>query len=304
MSVKGFRETGVSLKNVLFGNDEGMLARPLAVAVGRDGRFAIADASCQCVHLYVPSDQKYYRLSVVKEVRMRSPVGLTFDDESRLYVSDSALAKVFVFDSHGAFLFDMEKPGDDGLKRPTGLAFDDDKKVIYVVDTLSHSIDSFDKNGAFLSSFGERGSGRGQFNFPTHIFWAAPGQIYVTDSMNFRIQLFDASGGFLAAFGHQGDGSGDFSIPKGIASDKDHILYVVDSLFDNVQLFDEKGDFLLTIGGRGTAPGEFWLPSGIFIDANDKLYVCDTFNGRVQVFRIIRGPAQQEKPSDVGGVRK
>ena len=290
-SLKGFREEGTSLKNLVYGKEEGKLMRPVAVAAARDGRIAIADTSCRCVHFYIPSSQKYSQLSKVDSEDMVSPVGVAFDDESRLYVSDSALAKVFVFDSQGVYLFAIETAGERRLKRPTGIAFNSDNKILYVIDTLSHKVDAFDKNGLLLFSFGDRANGNGQFNFPTHIFWSLPGRIYVTDAMNFRIQIFDSSGRFLTAFGHQGDGSGDFAVPKGVAADKDSVIYVVDSLFDNVQLFNENGGFLLTLGSRGNMPGEFWLPSGIFIDAHDKLYVCDSFNKRIQIFRILREPA-------------
>jgi sugar lactone lactonase YvrE len=305
MAVKGFRETGTTLKGVLFGKKEGMLLRPIAVAAGPGGRLAVADELCRCVHLYVPSEKQYQRIDAARDERMVSPVGLTFDDESRLYVSDSSLGKVLVFDAGGEYLFAIEKAGRDRLKRPTGIAFNNDKKVLYVVDTLAHRVDVFDRSGVFLFSFGERGTGNGQFNFPTHIFWKPGGMIYITDAMNFRIQMFDESGVFIAAFGRHGDGSGDFAVPKGVAVDRDNIVYVVDSLLDNVQLFNQKGDFLLTLGGRGSAPGEFWLPSGISIDGSDRIYVCDTFNQRVQVFQIRRETSfTEENDSMRAEVRK
>ena len=291
-SLKGFREEGTSLKSVIYGTEEGRLMRPVAVAADRDGRIAIADTSCRCIHFYIPSSKKYIQLSRVNGEDMVSPVGVAFDEESRLYVSDSALARVFVFDSQGTYLFAIEKAGEERLKRPTGIAFNSEKKILYVIDTLSHKVNAYDKNGLLLFSFGGRENGDGKFNFPTHIFWSPPGRVYVTDAMNFRIQIFDSSGRFLTAFGHQGDGSGDFAVPKGVAVDRDRVIYVVDSLFDNVQLFNENGDFLLTVGVRGTMPGEFWLPSGIFIDAHDKLYVCDSFNKTIQIFRILRDPAR------------
>jgi DNA-binding beta-propeller fold protein YncE len=293
MTISGFREAGISAGSLLFGKDGQELVRPLALAKGRDGRIAIADAGCGCVHLYVPEEKQYHKITSWEE-RLVSPVGVAFDDGLRLYVADSTLAKVFVFDSLGGYLFSIEKTRDGVLKRPTGLAFDSKKEVLYVVDTLSHEVDAFNSKGSFLFSFGERGTGKGQFNFPTYIFRSDNGYLYVADSMNFRIQIFDPSGNFVFLFGHHGDGSGDFAVPKGVAAGGERVIYVVDSLFDSVQLFDERGEFLLAVGGRGTGPGEFWLPSGIFLDdKNVTLYVCDTFNQRVQVFRISGRPAPE-----------
>jgi DNA-binding beta-propeller fold protein YncE len=290
MTISGFMEAGMSAGSLLFGKDGQELVRPLALAKGRDGRVAIADPGCGCVHLYVPSEQNYHKITA-GETTLLSPVGIAFDEALRLYVADSTLAKVLVFDSKGGYLFSIEKTPDGVLKRPTGLAFDSEKEVLYVVDTPSHQVDAFNSKGSFLFSFGERGTGKGQFNFPTYIFRSDSGNLYVTDSMNFRIQVFDASGNFVSLFGHHGDGSGDFAVPKGVASGRGRVIYVVDSLFDSVQLFDERGEFLLAVGGRGIGPGEFWLPSGILLDDNNgMLYVCDTFNQRVQVFRISGGP--------------
>jgi DNA-binding beta-propeller fold protein YncE len=287
-TIRGFREEGTSLKTVFTGRGDERLAGPVAVATGRDGRIAVAAAGCKCVHLYIPAAQQYQRISTVNDKELVSPVGVAFDDELRLYVSDSTLAGIFVFDGKGDYLLAVDKSAGAPLRRPTGLAYNKDRKLLYAADTLSHKIYALNWSGEAVFSFGERGTGNGQFNFPTHIYWSPSGQLYVTDAMNFRVQIFDSAGNFVAGFGRHGDGSGDFAMPKGIAADGDGVIYVVDSLFDNVQLFNSSGEFLLTLGGRGTAQGEFWLPSGAFIDDHDKLYVCDTYNQRVQVFQILR----------------
>jgi DNA-binding beta-propeller fold protein YncE len=294
MMIGGFREVGMTAGSLLFGKGGQKLVRPIALAKGSDGRIAIADTGCRCVHLYVPAEQQYHKITTGGRALL-SPVGVAFDAALRLYVADSVISKVFVFDARGDYLFSIERAGDSVLKRPTGLAFDSKQKVLYVADTLSHKMHAFDSKGSFLFSFGGRGTGQGRFNFPTYIFWSDAGNLYVTDSMNFRIQIFDPSGNFVSSFGRQGDGSGDFAIPKGIASGRDRVIYVVDSLFDTVQLFDESGEFLLAVGSRGTGLGEFWLPSGIFLDDNNRmLYVCDTFNQRIQVFRISGSLVRQQ----------
>ncbi len=267
------------------GNSQNLFNLPVAVATGKDGRIAIADMGCGCVHLYIPAEKRYMRLSKIDTERLSSPVSVIFDDELRLYVSDSQLKNVFVFGKDGTFLSPLQKDGPNALQRPTGLAYNSDRRLLYVADTLGNRVYAFHPDGEIAFSFGGRGEEAGRFNYPTHIFWSS-GVLYVTDTMNFRIELFDVSGHFLGSFGHHGDGSGDLAMPKGVAADRDGVIYVVDSLFDNVQLFDRKGSFLLTLGGRGVDFGEFWLPSGIFLDGSGRLYVCDTYNRRVQIFSI------------------
>ncbi len=287
MTIMGAKEEGISLKSIVSGKSDDRFIRPLTVAVGSDGRLGVADTGCRCVRVFIPGG-RYMLLRGGKDNAFSSPVGVTFDDELRTYVSDSALGKVFVFDRNGAYLFSIGEIKGSKLQRPTGLAFNPVRKIIYVVDTEANTIYGVDKNGERVISFGGRGEENGRFNFPTYIAWSPPGRIVVSDSMNFRIQMFDDEGNFLASIGHQGDGSGDFAMPKGVAVDREGVIYVSDNLFDNVQLFNRKGEFLLTVGRHGSGEGEFLKPSGIFIDESDRLYVCDTINRRIQVFQVVR----------------
>jgi len=258
---------------------------PVAVAKGHDGRIAVADMGRKCVHLFIPAKNKYMRIFGRDHEAFSSPVSVIFDEDLRLYVSDST-GKILVFGSDGAHVSSWRTAGPEALKRPAGLAYSPTKQLLYVVDTIQNKVYALQRNGELAFSIGQRGEQEEQFNFPTHIFRSSAGALYVTDSLNFRIQMYDESGKFRGLFGHHGDGSGDLAMPKGIAADKDGIIYVADSLFDNVQLFNEKGEFLLTVGRRGVNFGEFWLPSGIYIDDDNTLYVCDTYNHRVQVFQL------------------
>lgn len=291
-AIRGFKETGTTIPNILkyivFGDStsDNAIVRPVATAVGLDNRIAIADLGCSCVHLYIPAEQKYVKIYRAARENLHTPVGVAFDDESRLFVSDSSGRVIYVFDRDGAPLSAINNAGNDALLRPTGLSYASAGKILYAVDTLANKVYAFDTTGAFLFSFGGAGEQQGKFNFPTHIVAHSDGRLYVTDAMNFRVQVFDASGTFLSSFGHHGNGSGDFSMPKGIAVDRTGVVYVVDNLFDNIQLFDLTGAFLFTIGGRGSGYGEFSLPSGLFLDGQDKLYVCDTYNQRVQMFHL------------------
>src|SRR5215471_1215536 len=90
---------------------------PVGVAVGGDGRLAVADLGRQCVHLFLPARQSYLRLAGSKTEKIVSPVGVAFDDDLNLYVSDSA-GKVFAFGVEGQLRFTLEKAGEEPLQRP------------------------------------------------------------------------------------------------------------------------------------------------------------------------------------------
>lgn len=277
-----------TLRSVLFGEDpedRSSFVLPVAVALAADGRIAVADMGRRCVHLFIPQEHRYVQFVGSESDRIQSPVGLVFDDESRLYFSDSS-GRVFALDADGKLRFTLRAAGSEKFQRPTGMAYSPREKLVYVVDTLANRVHAFRDNGDFAFSFGERGDGGGRFNFPTHIFWAARGELYVTNTLNFRVEIFDERGRSVGSFGRHGDGSGDLAMPKGVAVDRDGVVYLVDGLFDNVQLFDREGRFLLTLGQRGVDFGEFWLPSGAFLGHNGELYVCDTYNRRIQVFRV------------------
>jgi len=256
------------------------MVRPYAIAVNGE-RLAIADPGVGAIHLYDLARRDYARIEWADKRLLRSPVGVAFVGEAP-YVADSELGEIFVFDAKGKLTRTI-----GGLQRPTGLAWDEAAGRLYVTDTLSHSVVVLDADGQRLFEIGGRGTGDGQFNYPSHVAIAGD-RLYVNDTMNFRLQVFDLDGNFVSSFGSHGDGSGDFAQPKGVGVDSQGHIYVADALFNRVQIFDDRGRFLLAFGGDGGAPGEFWLPSGLYI-AQDRIYVADSYNRRVQVFQFLGG---------------
>jgi sugar lactone lactonase YvrE len=286
----GFRS---ALRGIVYGRDKGdenAFILPVAVATAADGRMAVADLGRRCVHLYIPEEERYVRLTGSERDPVVSPVAVAFGEARRLHLSDSA-GTVFTFASDGTLERVIRMAGEEKLLRPTGVAWSPASRLLYVVDTLANRVHAFHEDGAIAFSFGHRGVADGEFNFPTHIARSAGGELFVTDALNYRVQIFDESGAHRGSFGRHGDGTGDLAMPKGLAVDGDGIIYLVDSLFDAVQLFDRGGRYLLTVGRRGVDFGEFWLPSGLFISDRGELFVCDTYNRRVQVYRITEGYA-------------
>ncbi|MCF8056396.1 MAG: 6-bladed beta-propeller [Desulfocapsa sp.] len=286
--IQGFQEEGVSISSIVFGkSDSGKILKPVAIAVGPDGRMAIADLQRRGVHLYIPSTKKYHFLFQAGDEVLSTPVGVTFSNDNSLFVSDSSLGKVLVYNADTSFERFINRLGEEPLLRPSGIAYNRSTNQLYVTDTLNHRIMVLNRHGHLLDGIGSRGAEPGYFNFPTHLALDSEGSVYVTDSMNFRAQIYSPSTGDWQMFGHHGNGSGDFASPKGIAVDASNIIYIAETLFDTVQVFNQYGIYLLNIGSQGNGPGEFWMPSGVHIDNKDRLYVCDTYNRRIQVFQLI-----------------
>jgi DNA-binding beta-propeller fold protein YncE len=274
------------LGEIVFGAAESRLVRPMAVVVVERTIF-VADPGAKGVHRFDGARARYDLLRVEGGAPLLSPVALARGAEGAVYATDSALAKVFVLrPGAGAF---TPLPLKAVLRQPTGIAHDAATGRLYVTDTSTHQVHAFERDGTLAFSVGGRGTGNGEFNYPTLIWCGADGRLYVNDSLNSRIQIFDRSGRHLSSFGRAGDGTGDLARPKGLATDAHGHVYVVDALFHAIQIFDASGRFLLSVGTHGRERGEFWLPAGIFSDSDGTLYVADSYNRRVQVLRYIGG---------------
>jgi DNA-binding beta-propeller fold protein YncE len=271
------------MANWVTGSQKGdeQLLRPFGVSVDEKDELCVTDTAANAVWLFDVKSKKCSRWQKVGSVRFESPVAMVAHNGT-CYVADSALG-IIAFSVAGKLLFTIT----NHLGRPSGLAVDD--KTLWVADAQRHCILKFDLAGQFVSEFGHRGTGQGEFNFPTHLARDAEGRIYVTDSLNGRVQLFDPDGRFLGQIGQFGDSPGCFSRPKGVTVDSLGHVYVADANFDNVQIFDRQGQVLLSLGEAGKDSGQFWLPAGVAANRQNEIFVADSYNRRVQIFRYI-GP--------------
>ncbi len=273
------------LSEIIFGKKQiGILVGPYAVAVDLSDRLFVTDVPAAVVHIFDLDTRDYKQFSdITKQEKLMNPVGLAVVN-GQIYVVDSQLHKVCVFDRDGGFKFSF---GREQLERPSGIAYWPTGERIYISDSARHIINIFSKEGKPVRQFGSRGVNPGMFNFPTHLWVDHLGQLYVSDTLNYRIQVFTSEGRLIRVFGQQGDRPGYFAHPCGIATDSFGHIYVTDRQFENIQVFDGNGRILMAFGQEGSGLGHFWLPAGIFIDNHNRVFVADSFNKRVQIFKFL-----------------
>ena len=136
----------------------------------------------------------------------------------------------------------------------------------------------------YFGDFGEYGTGRGQFVWPTALAIDQDDNIYLADEHNSRISIFDKTGTFIDCWGEYGNTKGLINGPSGICFDSAYNLLVVDQFNNRIQKFTKDGKYLDSWGSKGDAEGQFNLPWGISVASNEEILVADWGNNRVQKF--------------------
>ena len=131
----------------------------------------------------------------------------------------------------------------DHFNRPTDVAFGPDGEFFVSDGYGNNRVARYDRNGEFVTTWGEAGTEPGQFNLPHTIVVDARNRVLVGDRENARIQIFDLNGNLLEIWDHLGS-------PYGLAIDDSDQLYVADLV--NARIWIARaanGELLQTIEG-------------------------------------------------------
>ncbi len=214
-----------------------------------------------------------------------TPYGLAVDSKGLVYVADTKVGAVFIFDPESKDTGFIKHGVDAKFGRIFGLAIDDADRL-FVSDGQYNHVLVFNKEHKLQGSFGE-----GIMNDPAGLAIDEENRfLYVANTGSDQILVFDAdSFKLLRKIGTPGKNHtlttpGDFSKPTNVAVDKDGNLYVTDTLNDRVEEFDADGQFIRTFGKNGDGPGDFTRPKGIAIDCDGHVWVADAGLNRLQVF--------------------
>lgn len=224
--------------------------------------------------------------------RFLLPHGLTIDPRGTVWLTDVGLHQVFQFTPQGGelrVLGEARVPGADRahFALPTDVAVSPDGSL-YISDGYRNTrVVKFDATGRYVSEWGTKGSGPGQFDLPHGLTLDAAGRVCVCDRSNSRIQVFDAGGTFLGQW--KGPRIGR---PYGIGTAPDGHLFLVDGgdpadpvdQRGKVVKLDPRGTVVATFSGPGLAPGRLQLGHDIAVGPDGAVYVAEATGKRVQKF--------------------
>jgi hypothetical protein len=230
--------------------------------------------------------------------------GITIAPDDSVWCVDDAGHSVRKFTPDGELLLTLGEnagtPSDSGydgsnlttitrgarpFNRPTNLAVAPNGDL-YVSDGYGNArVHRFSPSGQLLGSWGEPGTGPGQFMLPHGIAVDATGNVLVCDRESDRIQVFTADGRFLREIT-------DVQRPTQIVLARG-LMYVSElgwrpgqRSFRNgpitremparVSVLDANGIVITRLGGSNPcAPGSFCAPHGLAVASNGDLFVAE-----------------------------
>ncbi|MFM1895012.1 MAG: hypothetical protein RLZZ385_86 [Pseudomonadota bacterium] len=223
------------------------------------------------------------------EGMFRRAHGLHIDSEDNLWVTDVADHQVMKLDSNGTVLLTIGTKGQNGLwdeaagtrllDQPNDVAVDDDGNF-YVAQGHGPGeprVLKFNAAGDFITQWGSRGYGPGQFTVAHAIEIDNAGIVHVADRENMRIQRYDRDGTLLGIWNYQ-------AMVCALYLHDDGHLYMTTGFDGQLAKLDLDGTVLGAIGRPGTGNGQFGEAHALTVDHDDNVYISDVINLRIQKF--------------------
>jgi DNA-binding beta-propeller fold protein YncE len=261
------------------------------------------------------------------------------DSQDNVWVADKGSDMVIKFSPEGRVLMvfgrkqEASDEGTEPLKHPkpplppvdgmfrqvTDMAWDRAGNTYISDGYINSRVAKVDKNGNWVKSWGEPGSGPGQFNTPHSIATDDGGHVYVADRGNGRIQIFDEDGKYLreirinVPYDHtvhpwmgnkpsQAPSSAETPAPMNrtmtngapwaicITPGPKQVMYAADGYPGRIYKLTLDGKVLGVLGKTGHGAGEFGWIHELACPSENVLYAAELLNWRVQKLTLEPTP--------------
>ncbi|MHC4117143.1 MAG: NHL repeat-containing protein [Planctomycetota bacterium] len=215
------------------------------------------------------------------------PARLAYGPQGRLFVSDSKVGSVFIYDT-GMYLTGELK----GIDQPLGVAVDKTGNI-YVGSNGSDTVRVYDSQGQYMRSTGSVG-------MPNDMVFDLSGNLYVADSVNNKVNVYDLQGNNVRTI------SANTPIALAIRPDIDgqgiEELYVAEMGLSRISVFDLQGNRLRSIGRKVGVFGSNWHGrfvklQSLAIDSQGRVHALDCYMNKVQILDPQTGAFIASYPS-------
>jgi DNA-binding beta-propeller fold protein YncE len=244
-------------------------------------------------HPVIQLDKNGNMLQAWGEGIFNSSHGIRVDNDGNVWTIDVKGHAVMKFTPAGRLLMFLGRqtvPGrpstagnndsKDAFNEPTGIAFTPNGDF-YISDGYVNSrVIKFNRDGEYLTHWGRKGTGDGEFNLVHDVTLDPAGRVYIADRTNQRVQIFDASGKFLGKWT-------DIGAPWGLQYvTRENAIYMCDGLNNRVVKLNLEGQILGVLGSWGKIPAKLDFAHNIAVDSTGAIYVAEIKNWRVQKFAV------------------
>jgi DNA-binding beta-propeller fold protein YncE len=213
-------------------------------------------------------------------LNLKKPYGVVTDSRGRMYVSDTGLGSVLIFDEHEKEVRILGSSSRVHLVTPIGLALDE-RERLFVSDVDLDQVFCFNIDEEVVLALGRS---EGMKNPAGIAIDKQRHRLYVADSHLHQILVYSTDGQFLERWGDRGTDEDRFNFPTNVTVDRDGNVYVVDTGNFRVKILTPEGKLISQFGEVGDSPGSFHRPKGVAVDSAGHVYVADAAFNNFQIF--------------------
>jgi DNA-binding beta-propeller fold protein YncE len=256
-----------------------------------------------------------------KEGQFKRAHGILLSPDNTVFLTDEGNHTFSKYTRDGKLLFTVGTPGKPAplqsnkpFNRCNQVALSPKGDVIYVADGYGNgAVHMYDPNGKYIRSWGQTGSGPGEFNIVHDICCDGDGWVYVADRENHRIQVFDNNGKYIKELHNLHRPCGLFLKGRinpilfiGELCPQTRTNHDFPNLGPRISIMDCEGRLLCRLGTQkfGLGNETFLGPHGVAVDSHGDLYVGEVSEAQWYYFWPHEIYSDKPMPHNLHYVRK